>query len=78
MWFGSGVLPWPIPSCGGRRKTAVTSLDFAGRFLPARTKKGTPLQRQLSTSSSSAAKVSVVDFGSTSLTSRKPSYWPRT
>ena len=59
-------------------KTTLTSLDLAGMHLPARMKKGTPLQRQLSTSSSTAAKVSVVESGATSLTSRKPLYWPRT
>ena len=59
-------------------KTTFTSDALTGMFLPARMKKGTPLQRQLSTSSSTAAKVSVVESGATSLTSRKPSYWPRT
>jgi len=34
-------------------------------FLPARMKKGTPLQRQLSIASSTAAKVSVVEAGAT-------------
>ena len=41
----------------------MTSVAFSGMHLPARMKKGTPLQRQLSISSSTAAKVSVVESG---------------
>ena len=44
-------------------QTTLTSVTLSAMHLPARMKKGTPDQRQLSISSRSATKVSVLDFG---------------
>ena len=43
----------------------MTSVAVSGSDLPARMKKGTPAQRQESTSSRTAAKVSTVEVGAT-------------
>ena len=51
-------------------KTTLTSVASTGIALPARMKNGTPAQRQLSTSSRSATKVSVSEPGATPSTSR--------
>ena len=69
-WLGSGILPVPTPRRGGRLKTTWISVSLTGSFLPARMKKGTPLQRQLSISSSSATKVSVFESLATPSISR--------
>ena len=70
-WFGSHRDALPMKrSRGGRRNTSRTSVTRAASALPALMKNGTPAQRQLSTSSRRAAKVSVVDPLATPGTSR--------
>jgi len=59
---------------GGRRNRSVTSVAVTGKHFPARMKIGTPCQRQVSTASRTATKVSVVDPASTPATSWYPSY----
>ena len=65
-----GIASPAIPIGGGLLKITRSSVTFASRHLPARMKKGTPAQRQLSTNSRSAMKVSVVESGATPSTSR--------
>ena len=50
---------------GGSRKALVSSRRCSPRHLPVRRKNGTPVQRQFSTRSWTAAKDGVRDFGST-------------
>ena len=65
-----GVALSAIPIGGGLLKITRSSVTFASMHLPARMKKGTPAQRQLSTNSRRAKKVSVVESGATPSTSR--------
>ena len=71
-WFGSGrgASLGTKPSHGVVLKTTRTSVTVTGSDLPARMKKGTPDQRQLSISSRSAQNVSVCESGATPSTSR--------
>src|SRR5260370_1217282 len=65
-------------SRGGRLNCTRISMPFTGRHLPARTRNGTPSQRQLSTCSLTAAKVSTVESRATPGWSRYPRNCPRT
>src|SRR5262245_35930626 len=63
LWCFTSADFVPIRIGGGRRNRASTSVRVIGSPLPARIRNGTPDQRQLSTSSFSAAYVSVSDPG---------------
>ena len=67
---GRGALLATNPSQGVVSKTIRTSVTVTGIALPARMKKGTPDQRQLSISSRIAQKVSVVEPAATPAVSR--------
>ncbi len=71
-WFGSGRGDslGTKPSHGVVLKTTRTSVTVTGSDLPARMKKGTPDQRQLSISSRNAQNVSICEPGATPSTSR--------
>src|SRR5437763_1286673 len=90
---GAGLLPFPLVLArlvgalvtaptdragGGRLRPRPASVWVGGRHLAVRRAPGAPDPRQLSTSSFSAAYVSVVESGATPSMSRYPSYCPRT
>ncbi len=52
-------------ACGGRLSSTNTSVTVIGRHFPARMKNGTPAQRQESSCSRTAAKVSTSESGAT-------------
>jgi hypothetical protein len=70
LGWGGGQSASAKSSRGGRWNSTIASVAVVASALPARMKKGAPAQRQLSTSSRSATKVSTSESGATPGSSR--------